>query len=257
MDDKTRILLVEDDVIQREGLVESLSQVEDFDVDAVATGEEALDLVSSWEPEIVILDVHLLGELDGFQTARAISQQGNSCSIIMLTIHDEDDKRAEGLDAGAVTYLGKPVLFRVLLAQIRSVLTARRIRLKQELRLGEYTLLPPRRLLVGRSSKTGEPVKMALSELQVKVLLFLHSHTGEYVPVQELLTGVWGVEATTETHTVQTTIHKIRKALDDNGFRRDLITTKAGMGYRLAMAPSSLQTADQGGMSGTVGNPGR
>ncbi len=257
MEDKTRILLVEDDVIQREGLVESLSQVEDFNVDAVATGEEALDLVSSWEPEVVILDVHLLGELDGFQTARTIIQQGNSCSIIMLTIHDEDDKRAEGLDAGAVTYLGKPVLFRVLLAQIRSVLTASRIQRQHELRLGEFTLLPLRKLLVGRSSKTGEPVEMALSELQVEVLQFLHSHAGEYVPVKMLLKEVWRYSATTETHTVETTIHKIRNTLNNHGFRKDLIITKAGRGYRLAMAPSDLQTADQGGMSGAVGNPGR
>ncbi len=234
MQSRIRILVVEDDMIQRQGLVEPLSQAGDFDIEEAADGASALEIIAGRQPDIIILDVELSGRLNGFDVARKVVGDQRPSSIIMLTGRDEDDDMAEGLAAGAVTYISKPVKFRVLLAQIHSVVKAGIIQRQNAVAIGEFTLFPVSRILVGHRGKGEEPVEMQLTDMQARVLQYLHANRECFVPVEKLLAEVWLYSPDVDSHTVQSHIHRIRDILRSNGFEDGLIVTKRNTGYRLA-----------------------
>ncbi|MCE2523080.1 MAG: response regulator transcription factor [Rhodobacteraceae bacterium] len=231
---KVRILVVEDDVIQRRGLVEPLLQTGDFDIEEAADGAGALEAVAEQQPDVIILDVELAGSVNGFDVARKIVGERRPCSIIILTNRGEDDDMAEGLNAGAVTYISKPVKLRVLLAQIKSLVNAGTIQRQNAILIGEFTLFPVSRKLVGRKRDSGEEVEMQLTDMQARVLQHLHVNREGFVPVERLLTEVWNYAPNVDTHTVQSHIHRIRDMLRSNGFREELIETRRNAGYRLS-----------------------
>ena len=137
-------------MIQRDGLVDLLSQAGDFEVEEACDGRGALEIVADRTPDVVILDVELPGEMSGFDVARWLIGNQRPCSIIMLTARNSDEDAAEGLSAGAVTYIAKPVLLRVLLAQINSLVNAGMILKQNAIPIGGFTLFPVSRLLVGQ-----------------------------------------------------------------------------------------------------------
>jgi DNA-binding response OmpR family regulator len=114
-----RLLLVEDErrisAYVKRGLEE-----EGYAVDAVYTGQEALDWVEAGIYDLIILDI-LLPELDGISACRELRRLGNRTPILMLTARDTVDDRVAGLDAGADDYLVKPFAIKELLARLRAL----------------------------------------------------------------------------------------------------------------------------------------
>src|ERR1041384_4266236 len=102
-----KILLVDDQPLFREGLRTLLSVHSDFDVVGEAgNGEEALRLVRSLRPTVVLMDLQM-PVLDGVAATRRLHQEQPECRVIVLTTFDDDEMVFEGLRAGAVGYLLK------------------------------------------------------------------------------------------------------------------------------------------------------
>lgn len=231
---RVRILVVEDDMIQRDGLVDLIRQAGDFEVEEACDGRGALEIVADRTPDVVILDVELPGKMSGFDVARWLIGNRRPCSIIMLTARNSDEDAAEGLSAGAVTYIAKPVMLRVLLAQINSLVNAGMILKQNAIPIGGFTLFPVSRLLVGQRPVGGEKVEMQLTDMQSRVLQYLHANRDGFVPVERLLADVWNYVPGVNSHTVQSHVHRIRDLLRSNGFDEELIVTQRNAGYRLA-----------------------
>src|SRR5438552_18467309 len=102
-----RILLVDDQPLFREGLRTLLSVHSDFEVVGEAgNGEEALKLVRSLLPSVVLMDLQM-PVMDGVTATRRLKAEQPECRVIVLTTFDDDDNVFEGLRAGAVGYLLK------------------------------------------------------------------------------------------------------------------------------------------------------
>jgi len=130
MSDPIRILLVDDQSLFREGLRTLLSVQSEFEVTGEAcNGEEALQLVTDQNPDIVLMDLRM-PVMDGVTATNRLHIERPDIKVIVLTTFDDDEDVFEGLRAGAVGYLLKDVSSQKLFEAIRA--TAR----------GEYFLLP-------------------------------------------------------------------------------------------------------------------
>ena len=117
-----RILVIEDEPQMRLGLRDNL-ELEGYEVETAADGDEGLQKAASFSPDLVILDVMLPG-LSGTEVCRALRSRSN-VPIIMLTAKDGEIDKVVGLELGADDYVTKPYSARELVARIRAVLRRR------------------------------------------------------------------------------------------------------------------------------------
>jgi putative two-component system response regulator len=123
-----RILVVEDDVRLRTVLLRFLTR-EGYEATPAGTGEDALRLVRERHPDLVLLDVRLPGELDGFDVCRRIKENEATALIpvTILTALDSAEARQAGIEAGADDFLTKPFDYSLLRARLRTQLRIKRL----------------------------------------------------------------------------------------------------------------------------------
>lgn len=123
MSDQLRILLVDDHVLFRDGLSELLSEQKDMHViGCAANGLEALQKVRELMPDIVMMDIDM-PEMDGLEATRAIAAEMPYIKIIMLTVHEEEEKLFAAIKYGAQGYLLKNIRTHEMLEMLRGTAT--------------------------------------------------------------------------------------------------------------------------------------
>ena len=201
-------------------------------------GEEALERVAGFNPDLIVLDV-LMPRLDGREVLRRLRQASNWTSVILLTRVGEASERAMALDEGADDYLNKPFDPYELVARIRAVLRRARpgvppLSAAHRLACGPLVLDRPARraLLSGR--------ELPLTPKAVAVLDYLMTHPDEVISRERLLDAVWGWDYPTGTRAVDVRIAELRKALDDDATEPRYIETIPGQGYRFVGTVEAL-----------------
>jgi two-component system OmpR family response regulator len=219
-----RILVVEDE----QAIASAVSGALEMDghaVDAVATGEEALEWAASYPYDLVILDV-VLGGMNGFDVTSRLRQSGFSRPILMLTALDSVDDRVNGLDRGADDYLAKPFDLAEVRARVRAL--ARRLTTDRTPTIAVHDLeIEPASLGVLRS---GKPVRLTTREYAL--LELLARHPGQVFSQRRLIDLLWNAGFTPESNVVEVYVRSLRRKLDD-GRRDGIIETVRGAGYRM------------------------
>lgn len=113
---QTRVLLVDDEVEFSSALAERL-QLRNYDVKTASNALEALGLIHSYPPDVVILDLRIPG-MDGIETLKAIKKFDPTIEVIMLTGHGDIQSVEEGMKSGALEYIMKPVDIGELISKI-------------------------------------------------------------------------------------------------------------------------------------------
>ncbi len=227
MNQPRRILIVDDDAELRSALVEQFALHPEFEVESLATAEEALAAVPGSSPDIVIMDVGL-PDLDGGEAVKELRRGGYRRPIIILTAQDSDAVQA--LDSEVNDCVGKPFRFVVLLARIRALLRQFESSDDAGFQIGAYTFQPTSKNLVDANG-----VMLRLTEKEAAILRFLHRADQQPVPREELLKHVWGYNPAVTTHTLETHIYRLRQKIEDNPADAQVLVTEAG-GYRLVAA---------------------
>ena len=114
-----KILLAEDEKSLSKALVSILKR-NNYLVDAVYNGQEALDYLQTGVYDLLILDI-MMPKKDGISVLKELRQKGNSIPVLILTAKSELDDKVLGLDCGADDYLTKPFVIKELLARIRAL----------------------------------------------------------------------------------------------------------------------------------------
>jgi len=189
--------------------------------DAVA-GRRA---VEAHHPDLVLLDVGLPGEVDGFELCRQLRQSG-SVPVILLTARDGEIDRVLGFELGADDYVVKPFSPRELVARVRAVLrrTTDAATGPPVIRVGGVVVDAGRREV----QVHGRPVALAAREFAL--LLHLAEHRGLALSRRQLLDGAWGHDWYGDERTVDVHVRQLRKKLGD----ALPLATVWGIGYRLA-----------------------
>lgn len=221
-----RILLVEDEKPLSVAICKMLRQ-ENYLVDFVFNGTDALEYILSDIYDAVILDVMLPG-LDGFSVLQTIRSKGITVPVLMLTARSGIEDRLNGLQSGADYYLPKPFDFRELLACL-SVIT-RRTPAPQvmELTFGDISLNKDSGLLL--CSTTGQSVKLGSKEYQL-MELFLRNPK-QLLPRDTIIERVWGFDGDAEYNNLSVYLSFLRRKLS---FVQSQVEIKAvrGRGYIL------------------------
>lgn len=226
--DQVKILVVEDAPEFQEILRIAL-ETDGYRVSVVDTGEEALEHVRHFQPDVVLLDLVLPG-LDGTEVCRQL-RTFTDAYIVMVTGKDAEVDKLIGLAVGADDYLTKPFSPRELVARVNVLLRRPRMgSIDQQatlVRVGDIELNTESREV----SVDGEPLE--LTRIEFNLLATLGSNPKRVYSRQLLLETVWG-DAWFDDHVVDVHIGNLRKKIDANGVRH--IKTVRGVGYRMALA---------------------
>jgi two-component system KDP operon response regulator KdpE len=223
-------LLIVDDEPQIRKLVQTGLAGYGYDVETAASGVEALALIRSREPDLVILDIALGTGPDGIEVCRRI-RQWSRVPVIMLSIREDEASKVLALDAGADDYLTKPFGMEELRARVQAVL--RRAALnpasdpEARIRVGALEIDLARQTV----AVAGEEVHF--TPIEFALLRLLASHPGRILTHEAILKQIWGLEYADETHYVRTYINQIRKKLRENPAANvRYILNEPGLGYR-------------------------
>jgi DNA-binding response OmpR family regulator len=226
-----RVLLIEDDRAVREGVALALRR-QGHEVATAVTGEEGLELVRSFRPDVVVLDLMLPG-MPGLDVCRALRALDQTLPIIMATARGDDEDIVVGLEAGADDYVVKPVQARVLEARIRAVL--RRVGGASGdggiPKLDSYGDLTVDRAGFSVTLR-GAPVALAASEL--RLLMTLSASPGQVFSRQQLLEAVWEHSYHADARLVDACVKRLRAKMGEPPREPRYIQTVRGFGYRFA-----------------------
>lgn len=219
-----RLLLAEDERMLSEALVSILTH-NNYSVDAVYDGQEALDYLENGEYDGAILDI-MMPKMDGLTVLRRIRAAGNTLPVLMLTAKGEIDDRVVGLDSGADDYLTKPFASKELLARIRAM-TRRQPALQQPaLHFGGLTLDRAEGTLHG-------PAGMVhLSNKEFQIIEMLMQNPGWAISSERFLEKIWGYDTESGLNTVWVYISGLRKKLTELGATVQIRASR-GVGYSL------------------------
>jgi len=220
-----KILVVDDERAVRDSLRRAL-ELEGYEIELAADGNEALSrLESSDEPDAIILDVLMPG-VDGLEVCRRLRSAGRSLPVLMLTARTEVEDRVAGLDAGADDYVTKPFALEELLARMRALLRRTSDETGEVLRFADLELDPGTRE-VRRGSRQIELTRTEFSLLE----LFLRNPR-QVLTRSVIFERVWGYDFGFASNSLDVYIGYLRRKTEAGDEPR-LIQTVRGVGYAL------------------------
>jgi two-component system KDP operon response regulator KdpE len=229
MTDGPLIAVVEDEAPIRRFLHASLC-AEGFRVVEAITGKEGLRVITQQTPALALLDLGL-PDMAGAELIEQV-RAWSAMPIIVISARGDEASKIAALDAGADDYLTKPFGVGELLARIRvalrhAALAGRENARETTIHIGDLVVD-----LVGRVVTKGE-AEVKLTKIEFDLLAALTRHIGKVMTHRQLLKEVWGPHAVHEPHYVRVFMANLRKKLEDNPSRPQLLLTEQGVGYRL------------------------
>ena len=200
-----RLLLAEDEKSLSKA-VKFLLEKNNYSVDAVYNGEDALDYLENGNYDGAILDI-MMPKMDGITVLKKMRKKGSLIPILMLTAKSEIDDKVLGLDSGANDYLTKPFNTKELLARIRAMTRVQTVQTDSHLQFGNITL---NRATFEMSSPTGN-FRLANKEFQMMEILI--SNPQHLISTERFMEKIWGYDTEVEVNVVWVYISYLRKKL--------------------------------------------
>ena len=218
-----KILFVEDQKELRDILEKRLKK--EYSVDACGDGETALDFLSVYSYDLVLLDI-MLPKMDGMSVLKWMRRRNITTPVLLLTAKSDIKDRVRGLDSGADDYLVKPFSYEELLARIRVLVRRNSSQLTSVLKVGD--------LEIDTVSKTvtrqGNPITLTSKEF--RLLEYMMHYPGILLSRDQLSQRAWDSTFEGGSNIVDVYIRYLRKKIDD-GYEHKMIRTIRGQGYRL------------------------
>lgn len=223
----SRVLVVEDQRDLASLLAQNL-RYEGFEVRTIEDGREALPLVRSWAPDLVLLDLMLPG-MDGFEVLRGIRATSRDLPVLILSARGEEHDKIRGFRLDADQYVTKPFSLPELLERVHALLrrSARTGAPSESLvTFGDVTVDPAARTV----TRGGAPV--TLPPKAFDLLLSLVRREGRVATRVELLREVWGYGPLVLSRTVDSHVVELRRKLESNPAEPRHLLTVFKVGYR-------------------------
>jgi two-component system KDP operon response regulator KdpE len=230
MNEDARVLVVDDEAQIIRALTVNL-QALGYQVDAAATGEDALKKAADHKPDAVILDLGLPG-IDGVEVIRGL-RGWTKIPIIVLSVREEESEKIAALDAGADDYVTKPFGMGELVARLRAALR----RSTDTDRSAPVVETPD--FIIDLAAKRvtrpdGEEIRLTPTEWGIVEVLA--SNPGKLITQVKLLRDVWGPTYGEETNYLRVFMAQIRRKLEPDPTGPRYFVTEPGMGYRFEVA---------------------
>jgi two-component system response regulator VicR len=225
-----KVLIVDDEKTIVDILNHNLTR-EGYDTVQAFDGEQALDVATQQNPDLILLDV-MLPKKDGFAVCQELRKTSN-VPIIMVTAKEDVVDKIIGLELGADDYITKPFSVREVMARVKANLRKSgnfdsrgdKSVESQALCFGPLSLDTDKYEV----KISGEKADLTLREFEL--LKFLATQEGQVFSREELLEKVWGYEYFGDVRTVDVTIRRIREKIEKDPSNPTLLATKRGIGY--------------------------
>lgn len=221
-----RILYAEDEQAMSSAVTKVL-RMNNYIVDAVYDGQEALDFLLSEQYDGIILDI-MMPKVDGIKVLTEIRKKGIKTPVMMLTAKAEISDRVEGLNAGADDYLPKPFAMAELLARVNALTRRGESYTPDIITFGNISLNRSTYELIGKN----ESIRLSKKEYQMMEMLI--NNRNALLSTEQFMTKIWGYDSDSEINVVWVYISYLRKKLTQ--LDADIqISAVRGRGYTLEM----------------------
>lgn len=222
-----RNILVVDDEVQITRVLRTTLAGHGYAIRTAGDGDEALEVMRSWSPDLVITDLSM-PNMAGLELCRRIRTR-SQLPIIVLSVRGEEKVKVEALDAGADDYVTKPFNMNELLARVRAGL--RRVAATtneevQQIRVGDFHVDLQTRIVLVR----GREVRLTPKEFDL--LVYLAKHPNRVITHRNLLAAVWGANSTEQPEYLRVFINHLRNKLEPDDNSPKYILTEPWVGYR-------------------------
>lgn len=232
MNIREKILVVEDEKsIAR--FISTVLASNGYETMQSRTGAEALSMISSHCPDLIILDLGL-PDMDGMDILRQL-RTWSSLPVVVVSARSHEKDKVTALDLGADDYLTKPFGTDELLARVRTAIRHTRtssgndeIAQKGTYTVGELTIDYNKHQVL----KNGENVKLTLSEFRIVALL--GKYAGKVLTYDFIIKELWGPRAGGDNQILRVNMANIRRKIEKNPAEPEYLFTEVGVGYRLA-----------------------
>ena len=230
MTHKLSILLVEDEKNICDFISTSLS-AQDYRISTAHTGKEALPIITSQCPDLILLDLGL-PDMDGMEIIRQV-RTWSSVPIIVLSARTQEQEKVRALDLGADDYLTKPIGTSELLARIRTALRhSNRLNTdsplyKRPFHAKGLTIDFEKHLV----SVDGKDVH--LTQIEFKIISLLAQKSGRVMTYDTIISNIWGPYADDDNSILRVNMAHIRRKLEQNPAEPQYVFTEIGIGYRM------------------------
>ena len=225
-----RILLVEDEEHLHEAIKMNL-EMENYIVNSVYNGKNAISKFKEGRYDLVILDVMLPG-INGFDICESIRLEDKQTPILFLTSKNTSQDRVNGLKAGGDDYLGKPFNLEELLLRsenlIKRSLSSSNEDLSDKFVLGDCTINFKSYEVISSSGEISR-----LTQRQLMLLRLLIEKQNQVVSRQEILEKIWGYDVYPSTRTIDNVILSFRKIFEKESSPYTYFKSVRGVGYKL------------------------
>lgn len=217
-----KILIVEDEIDLNNVIAKHLKK-NNFSVDTVFNGEEALDFLKYSNYDLVILDI-MMPKIDGFSVIKTLRDKNNNTPILLLTAMENSENKVKGLNLGADDYLTKPFDFDELLARVRAIIRRSYGNSSSSLKIDDL-IVDTSRKIVKRNG-----IEINLTAKEYEILEYLAQNKGKILSREQIREHIWDFAYEGESNIIDVLIKNIRKKISiDNS--NQIIFTKRGLGY--------------------------
>ena len=232
MNIREKILVVEDEKSIAH-FISTILNTNGYEAMQARSGQEALSMISSHCPDLIILDLGL-PDMDGMDILRQL-RSWTSLPVVVVSARSHERDKVSALDLGADDYLTKPFGTDELLARVRAAIrhtrtTSGNNEIAQQ---GTYTVGD---LVVDfnkhQALVRGENVRLTLSEFRIVALL--GKHAGKVLTYDYIMRELWGPRAGSDNQILRVNMANIRRKIEKNPAEPQYIFTEVGVGYRMA-----------------------
>lgn len=229
---REKILIVEDEK-SISHFISTILNSNGYETIQARSGAEALSMITSHCPDLVILDLGL-PDMDGLEVLSSL-RSWSSLPVVVVSARSHEHDKVSALDLGADDYLTKPFGTAELLARVRTAIRHTRttsenneIAQRGTYTVGELTIDYNKHQVL----KNGQNVKLTLSEFRIVALL--GKYAGKVLTYDFIIKELWGPRAGGDNQILRVNMANIRRKIEDNPAEPQYLFTEVGVGYRLA-----------------------
>src|SRR5215469_15928781 len=218
-------ILVVDDEPQITRVLKTTLSSQGYGVRSASNGEEALNEMKNWPPDLIITDLRMPG-IDGLDLCRRV-RVDSRIPIIVLSVKGEESIKVQALDAGADDYVTKPFSVNELLARVRAALRRATVAADApSIAAGDIKINVPARTVTVRDQE------VRLTPKEFDLLVYLAKHPGKVITHRVLLAAVWGPNSVEQPEYLRVFVGHLRKKLEIGDNPPHYIITEPWIGYR-------------------------
>jgi DNA-binding response OmpR family regulator len=227
---KVKKILVIDDEIAMRDLIELVLMRENYTVKTAENGSIGLMEIDSFQPDLVLLDI-MLPDYSGYDLCKEIVKKA-TIPVIMISSKNETIDKVLGLELGAEDYITKPFDNRELIARIKVVL--RRYEISDQNKNDNMEPIIWGELEIDLESKRvlKDGKRIPLTAKEFRILETLSKRPKKIFSRDELLEIIWGYDYLGDSRSVDMTIMRLRKKLEDDSENPKYVRTVYGFGYQ-------------------------